>query len=210
MLLDSTDCVKLADFAGSLVDGSVASVDYEVRSRLPGAVEPTEKTDLFALGSAMYEMATGKLPYEDKSSKEVQNLYKADRFPKLPQIPDLGRVIENCWRQSYESARDVVNDLYVINARQAQPSKLQEKPTALSAREASPAYVHVPTRRHTSPRYDPKLPGSAGTVQPRTVRSYVKTKHVQNPFLEWFNWSRPSGLSHYRPDGTFLRSRQRT
>jgi len=158
MLLDSTDSVKLADFAGSSVDGSVATVGYEIRSRLPGADEPNEMTDIFALGSAMYEMATGKRPYEDKSAREVQNLYKRGRFPKLSEIPDLGRVIENCWQQLYGSAREVVDDLDNINSRQPQPSRLEEKPTKLSPdREAPSTYFHHgSTRRQKPRRYDPE------------------------------------------------------
>ena len=72
MLLSSDDTVKLGDFAGSSIDGSPSTVDYEVRSKLPGSDEPDEISDIFALGSAMWEMATGSPPYEEKSWREVQ------------------------------------------------------------------------------------------------------------------------------------------
>jgi serine/threonine protein kinase len=113
MLLDSTDVLKLCDFAGSAVQGSPASTGYEVWSQLPSKNEdkPTKASDLFALGSAIYEMSTKELPYREKPLAEVRILYQQQQFPPVKNDASLGRVIINCWSQKYASASEVVHEI---------------------------------------------------------------------------------------------------
>jgi len=82
MLLDSSDSVRLVDFAGSSLDNSPSTVNYEVQSRLPGLLKPSKQSDIFALGSAIYEMATGVKPYEKMSYREVQKLYAKKAYQR--------------------------------------------------------------------------------------------------------------------------------
>jgi hypothetical protein len=111
MMLSADGTVKLGDFAGSSIDGSTPTVDYEVRSKLPRSDEPDEISDIFALGSAIWEMATGLAPYVDKTWREVHGLFKRNRFPRLKSMPELDCVIRKCWMQGYNSAQEVVYDL---------------------------------------------------------------------------------------------------
>jgi len=111
MMLSADGTVKLGDFAGSSIDGSPATVDYDVRSKLPRTDEPDEISDIYALASAMWEMATGSAPYEDKTWREVHGLFKRSRFPKLKSMPDLDWIIRKCWMQGYSSTQEVVCDL---------------------------------------------------------------------------------------------------
>jgi len=113
MLLDSRDVLKLCDFAGSSVQGSPASTCYEVWSQLPSKNEdkPTKASDLFALGSAIYEMSTKELPYREKPLAEVRILYQQQQFPPVKNDASLGRVIINCWSQKYASASEVVHEI---------------------------------------------------------------------------------------------------
>jgi len=113
MILSTDGTVKLGDFAGSSLDGSTPTVDYEVRSKLPGIVEPDEMSDLFAMGSAMWEMATGLPPYNDRSWREVSGLYKRNRFQTLKSMSDLDRIIKKCWNQGYKSAQELAYELEV-------------------------------------------------------------------------------------------------
>jgi len=104
MLLDSHGTLKIADFSGSSIDGCKypASVDYEVGSKLPSETEPTIRADIFALGSAIYEIMTSKVPYKGKPYTEVQRLFKQevfpDDFPKgFKNAFELRSVVERCW-----------------------------------------------------------------------------------------------------------------
>jgi serine/threonine protein kinase len=113
MLLDSSDVLKLCDFAGSSVQGSPASTVYELWSQLPSENEdkPTKTSDLFALGSAIYELSTKERPYHEKSLVEVRGLYQRQQFPPMKNDASLGHVIISCWSQKYASASEVVHDI---------------------------------------------------------------------------------------------------
>jgi len=120
MLLDHNGVLKIGDFAGSSVDSCrfASTVDYEVGSKLPGAGEPTERTDIFALGSAMYEMITRITPYQGFSYTEVQRRFKQGKYPnEFGEFCVLGRIIKTCWGQGgrdYDSAEQVLNDIYTL------------------------------------------------------------------------------------------------
>lgn len=71
-------------------------------------------SDLFAVGSAIYEIMTGHEPYEHLDSiddlEEIEALFRDQKFPSTEGIL-AHSVIENCWRQRYDSARECVRDL---------------------------------------------------------------------------------------------------
>jgi serine/threonine protein kinase len=113
MLLNSSGILKLCDFGGSSVNGSRASMKYEVWSRPPFKENspPTTMSDLFALGSAIYEMSTKEEPYRGKSPEEIPKLYQKGQFPPVEKIASLGQVIITCWLQKYTSATDIVHEI---------------------------------------------------------------------------------------------------
>ncbi|KAK7917398.1 hypothetical protein PG985_011006 [Apiospora marii] len=121
MLLDRRDNLKLADFSGSCIEGSDfrALVIYDVRCRLSNVDEPDRASDLFALGCAMYEMATGHLPYHDLPSKHVQRNFFRKEFPSLDELkreaPCIAEAIDRCWHvrkpRGFKSAEEVVEVL---------------------------------------------------------------------------------------------------
>lgn len=162
MMLSANDTVKLGDFAGSSIDGSPSTVDYEIRSKLPGVEEPDEISDIFAFGSAMWEMATGRPPYDDRSWREVHGLYKRGKFPRLRSIPELDRIIRKCWEQKYTRAQDVVHELEVdfadlesLSATTTQES-LDFDPAKQSLPDRQPASKHRYVEHANNPRHSPR------------------------------------------------------
>ena len=104
-LLDSTLRLRIIDFSGSSIDGKWASAFERIRFCLPRPWEDqsTVETDLFALGSTIYEIMTGKQPYEHVPDREVEDRYKHHIFPSVEAIP-CGGVIRGCWHGEFKSA----------------------------------------------------------------------------------------------------------
>ena len=109
LLLDESLQVKVADFGGCSVNGSWSSAMGSPRFQQPRPrpAPPTVSTDVFSLGSTLYEIMTGKPPYEDVSSAEVKQLYQDSQFPNLDGICG-GEVIRSCWLLKIKSLDEVL------------------------------------------------------------------------------------------------------
>ena len=70
--------------------------------------DSTVQSDLFALGSSLYELVTGQSPYEGLSDESIELLFQKENFPSTETIL-LGDVIANCWKQKYHSAKDILD-----------------------------------------------------------------------------------------------------
>jgi hypothetical protein len=113
--------VKIGDFGGSLVEGHdeitpgvCEEIAYELplRGREFGS-RPARKRELFALGSAIYEIMAWALPYQGLTDDEIEKKYAAEEFPSLESIP-AGDIIPNCWNEKHGSADEVVEALQAI------------------------------------------------------------------------------------------------
>lgn len=94
ILLDWDENAKLSDFAGSSLDGSKPMVFPNAQSEhldMPTA-SPSVQSELFALGSTLYEIETTYKPYPDKNDGELAKLFKANKFPDTQELR-LGKVI---------------------------------------------------------------------------------------------------------------------
>jgi serine/threonine protein kinase len=116
--LDRNLDLKLSDFAGSSIDQSLALVCYSTTHQLPdaspsatGEVRITERTEIFALGLALYEMSTGSEPYKDKDDLEVESLYRRKIFPNVLGIGILGPMILGCWNLEFDCMADVLSSI---------------------------------------------------------------------------------------------------
>ncbi|KAG4429865.1 hypothetical protein IFR05_014649 [Cadophora sp. M221] len=123
ILLDWDENAKLSDFAGSSLDGSEPAVFTSAHSEHPAmpAANPSVKSELFTLGSTLYEIETTYKPYPDKNDGELAKLFKANKFPDTQELI-LGKVITNCWMARHEDAIQVALDILHIQDRLNNPT----------------------------------------------------------------------------------------
>jgi serine/threonine protein kinase len=78
-----------------------------------GHTSPTEKDDIFALGTVMYLISTRKPLYTDKSDKEIRRLWAEGVYPDLKSITDatIRNAIQKCWKYEYKNAEELWRDL---------------------------------------------------------------------------------------------------
>ncbi len=135
VLIDQAGNAYVSDFglAKSLAAGA-AGMTYTgellgtPRYMSPEQVEgkPTDhRSDLYALGLILYEMATGELPFRGDSAQQemFQRLRLEPKNPKLlnPDLPDyLARIILRCLQKDparrYQHAREILTDLEAARA----------------------------------------------------------------------------------------------
>jgi len=115
ILIDAHDNAKICDFAGSKMGDQEAWVRYQVRNQHPKyeGRQPTIATEIFALGSVIFEIITSQAPYETLSDSAVQKRFQEGRFP-LESIgrPEMRKVVEGCWKGTYVKVLDICDDLY--------------------------------------------------------------------------------------------------
>jgi eukaryotic-like serine/threonine-protein kinase len=89
------------------------------------------RTDIFSLGVLLFEMSTGKRPFEGSSSAELVSAILRDTPPSVtdsrPDLPsDLARIIRRCLekdpRHRVQTARDVSNEFRDLARNAARPS----------------------------------------------------------------------------------------
>ena len=112
------ETASLSSSAGLLI----GTVEYMAPEQLEsGGVDA--RTDLYALGLVLYEMATGRNPFVGQSSSStIANILKEEAPPVVqcnPVAPiELGRILQKCLRKRmdvrYASARDLQVDLAAL------------------------------------------------------------------------------------------------
>jgi hypothetical protein len=118
LLLDQHNHLKFGDFAGSSIDGEDPTVccNTHYQTYTDDSTYPvTVHTELFGLGSILYEIWTGSMAYQDESDEDVNNYFRKSQFPDVENLP-LASVISKCWRGSYSNVAEVVKDLAHLRA----------------------------------------------------------------------------------------------
>lgn len=113
ILLDRNENAQLADFAGSSIDGCEPLVYASEHAEHPDIPVATLQSEVFALGSTLYEIETTRQPYYDRSTKEIKQLFCAKSFPDTHSLL-LEVVIRKCWNVEYQSVSEAVDDLKKI------------------------------------------------------------------------------------------------
>ncbi|KAL2259194.1 hypothetical protein VTK26DRAFT_7227 [Humicola hyalothermophila] len=119
-LADVTDSSAIS--GGALLEGADFEWDqtHETRYHLPARGRaydevPIMKRELFSLGSAIYEITAWERPFPDLEDNEVDTRYARDEFPSLGGNV-AGHIIQNCWREIYATAQEVIADLKALMA----------------------------------------------------------------------------------------------
>lgn len=113
--------IKVGDFGGSLIwghDELESSVYEEAAYELPlrgreFQNRPARKRELFALGSAIYEIMAWDPPYEGLEDGDIEGLYAAEKFPSLEGIL-ASHIIRMCWDEKYRSLDEIVEALKAL------------------------------------------------------------------------------------------------
>jgi serine/threonine protein kinase len=118
VFLTKDDVVKIGDFGGAGLDGNESQGVEESRYDLPlrgreWEERPYYKRDLFALGSALYEIMAWNKPFPELVDHEVENRFARDEFPDVSNI-GCGDIIQKCWQEKYESAEQVMVELQAL------------------------------------------------------------------------------------------------
>ncbi|KZF22309.1 kinase-like protein [Xylona heveae TC161] len=115
-LLDGRLNLRLCDFSGSSLKGSDALVLENASHFLPRDEDApnTVCSDIFALGSTLYEIFAGKMPYAGLSEEEILKLYCQKVFPDLSMIKREAwrRVITKCWHAEYNNTAEIFGEIH--------------------------------------------------------------------------------------------------
>lgn len=113
LLLDNDMNVRIIDFGGSSIGDQIGTAVESTRFFLPRkwTDAPTVRTDLFALGSTLYEIQTGLPPWADRASHDVEADFGNKVFPALDGVVAHAEVIRKCWMGEYGCVEEVVVDL---------------------------------------------------------------------------------------------------
>lgn len=111
-LIDDDFRLCIIDFSGSTIDGVPGSAFEGYRYCLPRPIDDpsTTRTDIFALGSLLYEIVMSEEPYEQYEDEEAVAYFEQGLFPATQDLP-LGRVILSCWQGAYHSAESVLEGI---------------------------------------------------------------------------------------------------
>lgn len=164
------DFVKVLDFgicshidsetsAKTDVDKLVGSPDYMAPEQAAGA-EAKPESDIYALGTVLYEILTGKLPYSGRNAIDL--LMKKGREP-APRVDELVREIP-------EALADLVAQCIAPRVEERVGSMRILEVELLKSLDDKPAYTKIPPPPEMGER-SPQASMSAGRLAPEAARS---------------------------------------
>jgi serine/threonine protein kinase len=133
VMIDKEGNAKIMDFGiarslaggGTTVEGAIIGTpEYMSPEQVDG--KPADaRADIYALGVILFEMVTGRPPFEGETAFSIANKHKSEPAPDPtalnPQIPaDLGRLILRCLEKErerrYQTTMELLADLEAVKA----------------------------------------------------------------------------------------------
>ncbi|KAI9747832.1 MAG: hypothetical protein M4579_007377 [Chaenotheca gracillima] len=128
--------VKIGDFGSAMVNGDICEGAFceESRYELPRRGRefdnrPYLKRELFALGSAIYEILAWGRPFDGLDDDEVERKFAAEEFPDSSHLAARD-IIQDCWNEKFESAKDVEDALVRLRDQQDGEAALKKETLA--------------------------------------------------------------------------------
>jgi len=152
IMIDKQGNVRIMDFGiarsvqSKRITGEgvmIGTPDYMSPEQVDGK-EVDHRTDIYSLGVILYEMVTGRVPFEGDTAFSIGIKHKSEppKDPREfnPQLPEeLSRVILKCLEkertQRYQSAGDIRSDLEAIEAGIPSTEKITPQRRPLTSRE---------------------------------------------------------------------------
>lgn len=114
MLLDKHLGLRIIDLSGSSIDGlpplSLESARFYLPRSMQDEMPCSVTSDLFALGSSIYQIVTRRQPFDSLKDEDVEARYARKEFPPIDEIP-YGDIIRQCWMCEFDSAQAVLDGL---------------------------------------------------------------------------------------------------
>lgn len=111
IFLDADYNAMVGDLSGSSIDGEESLGWYGASHHHPDIDQPSEKTEIFALGSTFCEILTGRNPFEGYTIAEIEKAIRDGKFPALNRLPALQTIIYKCWRGGYRTVDELLLEL---------------------------------------------------------------------------------------------------
>ena len=135
ILMDKDGHIKIIDFGLAKLLERVKSADSDIETAIrahtqSGQVMGTvaymspeqaraqhvdHRSDLFSFGIVLFELLTGKLPFQGESGVETLNLILKAPAPPVPGDPELQRIVHRCLDKEaddrYQTAKDLLSEL---------------------------------------------------------------------------------------------------
>jgi eukaryotic-like serine/threonine-protein kinase len=152
VMIDKDGNAKIMDFGiarslaggGTTADGAIVGTPEYMSPEQVDGKEADQRSDIYALGIVLFEMVTGRLPFEGETPFSVANKQKSEPPPDLrkinPQIPaELDRVIlrslEKAKEKRYQTTGEFLADLATVEESLPKGERISTQPRAGTSRE---------------------------------------------------------------------------
>lgn len=172
------------------------------------AEEVDERTDIFSLGVVLYEMLTGRAPFDGATANEVVAAIMRDPPPPLAEnsvsvSPELERILSRALQkkreQRYQSAKALLQDLKEVSEKQAFEARLERssswQPKALLALGVVITILAIALVIQLRSSITPKRSSSRGMTIVRLTNGGFIQHAVISPDGKYFAFMEKDGAS---------------